>query len=162
MEGFWFWNRRLILLEKGRLVCMLLSLHMKLLSGFMPEWWSSFEPLCLMLLQFLILQSIIFNHMNYFILTITDHGLISLHSSTAKDTSPLPVLDVSSLSTPRKLLDSSQFSTPGSGGTVLRSYLTGKNGEKLEKNKGGALGKKIKRANDREDKEKQMRILRAC
>uniref|UniRef100_A0A672ZWD8 Exocyst complex component Sec8 n=1 Tax=Sphaeramia orbicularis TaxID=375764 RepID=A0A672ZWD8_9TELE len=34
--------------------------------------------------------------------------------STMKDTSPLPVLDVSSLSTPRKLLDSSQFSTPGS------------------------------------------------
>uniref|UniRef100_A0A668AM19 Exocyst complex component Sec8 n=1 Tax=Myripristis murdjan TaxID=586833 RepID=A0A668AM19_9TELE len=34
--------------------------------------------------------------------------------STAKDTSHMPVLDVSSLSTPRKLLDSSQFSTPGS------------------------------------------------
>uniref|UniRef100_A0A7N8XKX1 Exocyst complex component Sec8 n=1 Tax=Mastacembelus armatus TaxID=205130 RepID=A0A7N8XKX1_9TELE len=34
--------------------------------------------------------------------------------SVAKDTSPMPVLDVSSLSTPRKLLDSSQFSTPGS------------------------------------------------
>uniref|UniRef100_A0AAQ5ZTT7 Exocyst complex component Sec8 n=1 Tax=Amphiprion ocellaris TaxID=80972 RepID=A0AAQ5ZTT7_AMPOC len=29
--------------------------------------------------------------------------------------SPMPVLDISSLSTPRKLLDSSQFSTPGSG-----------------------------------------------
>ncbi|TKS90842.1 Exocyst complex component 4 [Collichthys lucidus] len=35
-------------------------------------------------------------------------------NSTAKDTSPMPGLDVSSLSTPRKLLDSSQFSTPGS------------------------------------------------
>ncbi|XP_062339615.1 exocyst complex component 4 [Osmerus eperlanus] len=35
-------------------------------------------------------------------------------SSTAKDTSPLPITDVSSLSTPRKLMDSSQFSTPGS------------------------------------------------
>uniref|UniRef100_A0A8D0AYK8 Exocyst complex component Sec8 n=1 Tax=Sander lucioperca TaxID=283035 RepID=A0A8D0AYK8_SANLU len=32
----------------------------------------------------------------------------------AVHTSPMPVLDVSSLSTPRKLLDSSQFSTPGS------------------------------------------------
>uniref|UniRef100_A0A8D0AYF1 Exocyst complex component Sec8 n=1 Tax=Sander lucioperca TaxID=283035 RepID=A0A8D0AYF1_SANLU len=36
-------------------------------------------------------------------------------------TSPMPVLDVSSLSTPRKLLDSSQFSTPGSSsGTDVR------------------------------------------
>uniref|UniRef100_A0A669EBS3 Exocyst complex component Sec8 n=1 Tax=Oreochromis niloticus TaxID=8128 RepID=A0A669EBS3_ORENI len=35
-------------------------------------------------------------------------------SSMAKDASPIPVLDVGSLSTPRKLLDSSQFSTPGS------------------------------------------------
>uniref|UniRef100_A0A8C2Z9W5 Exocyst complex component Sec8 n=1 Tax=Cyclopterus lumpus TaxID=8103 RepID=A0A8C2Z9W5_CYCLU len=33
--------------------------------------------------------------------------------TTAKDSSPIPVLDVSNLSTPRKLLDS-QFSTPGS------------------------------------------------
>uniref|UniRef100_A0A6Q2XNL3 Exocyst complex component Sec8 n=1 Tax=Esox lucius TaxID=8010 RepID=A0A6Q2XNL3_ESOLU len=33
--------------------------------------------------------------------------------SANKDTSPLPQLDVSSLSTPRKLMDSSQFSTPG-------------------------------------------------
>ncbi|XP_036812966.1 exocyst complex component 4 [Oncorhynchus mykiss] len=33
--------------------------------------------------------------------------------STTKDTSPLPQLDVSSLSTPRKMMDSSQFSTPG-------------------------------------------------
>ncbi|KAL0963046.1 hypothetical protein UPYG_G00348990 [Umbra pygmaea] len=30
-----------------------------------------------------------------------------------KDTSPLPQLDISSLSTPRKVMDSSQFSTPG-------------------------------------------------
>uniref|UniRef100_A0A672GZK8 Exocyst complex component Sec8 n=1 Tax=Salarias fasciatus TaxID=181472 RepID=A0A672GZK8_SALFA len=38
--------------------------------------------------------------------------------------SPMPGLDVSSLSTPRKLLDSSQFSTPGSSsGTVSRSHL---------------------------------------
>ncbi|CAF95972.1 unnamed protein product [Tetraodon nigroviridis] len=34
--------------------------------------------------------------------------------SAAKDTSPIPILDVSSISTPRKLLESSQFSTPGS------------------------------------------------
>uniref|UniRef100_A0A668ATE8 Exocyst complex component Sec8 n=1 Tax=Myripristis murdjan TaxID=586833 RepID=A0A668ATE8_9TELE len=40
--------------------------------------------------------------------------------STAKDTSHMPVLDVSSLSTPRKLLDSSQFSTPGSGSGKVR------------------------------------------
>uniref|UniRef100_A0AAQ5YPG8 Exocyst complex component Sec8 n=1 Tax=Amphiprion ocellaris TaxID=80972 RepID=A0AAQ5YPG8_AMPOC len=33
----------------------------------------------------------------------------------AAHSSPMPVLDISSLSTPRKLLDSSQFSTPGSG-----------------------------------------------
>ncbi|XP_047245814.1 exocyst complex component 4 isoform X1 [Girardinichthys multiradiatus] len=34
--------------------------------------------------------------------------------SLTKETSPMPVLEVSGLSTPRKLLDSSQFSTPGS------------------------------------------------
>uniref|UniRef100_A0A674MFE1 Exocyst complex component Sec8 n=1 Tax=Takifugu rubripes TaxID=31033 RepID=A0A674MFE1_TAKRU len=34
--------------------------------------------------------------------------------SAVKDTSPIPILDASSMSTPRKLLDSSQFSTPGS------------------------------------------------
>ncbi|KAF0029732.1 hypothetical protein F2P81_018837 [Scophthalmus maximus] len=44
-----------------------------------------------------------------------DKNAARLPGSTAKDTSPMPVLDVSSLSTPRKLLDSSQFSTPGSG-----------------------------------------------
>uniref|UniRef100_A0A3Q3M474 Exocyst complex component Sec8 n=1 Tax=Mastacembelus armatus TaxID=205130 RepID=A0A3Q3M474_9TELE len=43
-----------------------------------------------------------------------DKNAARLPSSVAKDTSPMPVLDVSSLSTPRKLLDSSQFSTPGS------------------------------------------------
>uniref|UniRef100_A0A672H492 Exocyst complex component Sec8 n=1 Tax=Salarias fasciatus TaxID=181472 RepID=A0A672H492_SALFA len=44
-------------------------------------------------------------------------------ASVSKD-SPMPGLDVSSLSTPRKLLDSSQFSTPGSSsGTVSRSEL---------------------------------------
>uniref|UniRef100_A0A8D3E7Q5 Exocyst complex component Sec8 n=1 Tax=Scophthalmus maximus TaxID=52904 RepID=A0A8D3E7Q5_SCOMX len=49
-----------------------------------------------------------------------DKNAARLPGSTAKDTSPMPVLDVSSLSTPRKLLDSSQFSTPGSGtGTAL-------------------------------------------
>uniref|UniRef100_A0A669CP57 Exocyst complex component Sec8 n=1 Tax=Oreochromis niloticus TaxID=8128 RepID=A0A669CP57_ORENI len=39
-------------------------------------------------------------------------------SSMAKDASPIPVLDVGSLSTPRKLLDSSQFSTPGSSSDI--------------------------------------------
>ncbi|XP_036374259.1 exocyst complex component 4 [Megalops cyprinoides] len=34
--------------------------------------------------------------------------------SASKDTPQLPLLDVSSLSTPRKFMDSSQFSTPGS------------------------------------------------
>ncbi|KAM6895936.1 exocyst complex component 4 [Lycodopsis pacificus] len=43
-----------------------------------------------------------------------DKNAARLPGSTAKDASPIPVLDVSSLSTPRKLLDSSQFSTPGS------------------------------------------------
>uniref|UniRef100_A0A8C2Z9W4 Exocyst complex component Sec8 n=1 Tax=Cyclopterus lumpus TaxID=8103 RepID=A0A8C2Z9W4_CYCLU len=37
--------------------------------------------------------------------------------TTAKDSSPIPVLDVSNLSTPRKLLDS-QFSTPGSSSGI--------------------------------------------
>ncbi|XP_056434231.1 exocyst complex component 4 [Gadus chalcogrammus] len=36
-------------------------------------------------------------------------------SSTGRDVSPMPLLDGSSLSTPRKLMDSSQFSTPGAG-----------------------------------------------
>ncbi|KAK0138197.1 Exocyst complex component 4 [Merluccius polli] len=35
--------------------------------------------------------------------------------SAGKDASPMPMLDVSGLSTPRKLMDSSQFSTPGAG-----------------------------------------------
>uniref|UniRef100_A0A8C4NWB3 Exocyst complex component Sec8 n=1 Tax=Dicentrarchus labrax TaxID=13489 RepID=A0A8C4NWB3_DICLA len=43
-----------------------------------------------------------------------DKNAARLLGSTAKDTSPMPVLDVGSLSTPRKLLDSTQFSTPGS------------------------------------------------
>ncbi|XP_054844651.1 exocyst complex component 4 [Eublepharis macularius] len=34
-------------------------------------------------------------------------------SSLVKDASPVPLLDVTNLSTPRKFLDSSQFSTPG-------------------------------------------------
>eukprot|EP00064_Thunnus_orientalis_P007479 superscaffoldBa00000836_g7500 len=51
-----------------------------------------------------------------------DKNAARLPGSTTKDASPMPVLDVSSLSTPRKLLDSSQFSTPGSSsGTILRS-----------------------------------------
>ncbi|XP_077449980.1 exocyst complex component 4 isoform X2 [Stigmatopora argus] len=37
-----------------------------------------------------------------------------LPGSAGKDVPPMPPLDVSGLSTPRKLLDSSQFSTPGS------------------------------------------------
>uniref|UniRef100_A0A7N8Y8P7 Exocyst complex component Sec8 n=1 Tax=Mastacembelus armatus TaxID=205130 RepID=A0A7N8Y8P7_9TELE len=48
-----------------------------------------------------------------------DKNAARLPSSVAKDTSPMPVLDVSSLSTPRKLLDSSQFSTPGSSSGML-------------------------------------------
>uniref|UniRef100_A0A7N6FCJ6 Exocyst complex component Sec8 n=1 Tax=Anabas testudineus TaxID=64144 RepID=A0A7N6FCJ6_ANATE len=47
-----------------------------------------------------------------------------LHSSTTKDTSPMPVLDVSSLSTPRKILDSSQFSTPGSSSELNQTDLS--------------------------------------
>ncbi|XP_005927243.1 exocyst complex component 4 isoform X1 [Haplochromis burtoni] len=43
-----------------------------------------------------------------------DKNAARLPGSMAKDASPVPVLDVGSLSTPRKLLDSSQFSTPGS------------------------------------------------
>ncbi|KAL3977291.1 17beta-estradiol 17-dehydrogenase / 3beta-hydroxysteroid 3-dehydrogenase [Sarotherodon galilaeus] len=43
-----------------------------------------------------------------------DKNAARLPGSMAKDAPPIPVLDVGSLSTPRKLLDSSQFSTPGS------------------------------------------------
>ncbi|XP_017270391.1 exocyst complex component 4 isoform X2 [Kryptolebias marmoratus] len=43
-----------------------------------------------------------------------DKNAARVPGSMTKDTSPLPVLEVSGLSTPRKLLDSSQFSTPGS------------------------------------------------
>ncbi|KAM9771610.1 exocyst complex component 4 [Syngnathus typhle] len=43
-----------------------------------------------------------------------DKNTARLLGSGGKDASPMPALDVSSLSTPRKLLDSSQFSTPGS------------------------------------------------
>ncbi|KAK1166948.1 exocyst complex component 4-like isoform X1 [Acipenser oxyrinchus oxyrinchus] len=34
-------------------------------------------------------------------------------SSSAKDTSPVPLIDVTNLSTPRKFLDASQYNTPG-------------------------------------------------
>ncbi|XP_041110626.1 exocyst complex component 4 isoform X1 [Polyodon spathula] len=34
-------------------------------------------------------------------------------SSSAKDTSPVPLIDVTNLSTPRKVLDASQYNTPG-------------------------------------------------
>uniref|UniRef100_A0A8D0AYA8 Exocyst complex component Sec8 n=1 Tax=Sander lucioperca TaxID=283035 RepID=A0A8D0AYA8_SANLU len=54
-----------------------------------------------------------------------DKNAVRLPGSTPKDTSPMPVLDVSSLSTPRKLLDSSQFSTPGSSsGTLNQAELS--------------------------------------
>ncbi|CAL1569001.1 unnamed protein product [Knipowitschia caucasica] len=43
-----------------------------------------------------------------------DKNASRLPSSLTKDSSPIPVLDMSSLSTPRKPLDTSQFSTPGS------------------------------------------------
>ncbi|XP_013860253.1 exocyst complex component 4 [Austrofundulus limnaeus] len=43
-----------------------------------------------------------------------DKNAARVPGSITKDTSPLPVLEVSGLSTPRKLLDSSQFSTPAS------------------------------------------------
>uniref|UniRef100_A0A3B3UB02 Exocyst complex component Sec8 n=1 Tax=Poecilia latipinna TaxID=48699 RepID=A0A3B3UB02_9TELE len=43
-----------------------------------------------------------------------DKNASRLPGSLTKDISPMPVLEVSGLSTPRKLLDSSQFSTPGS------------------------------------------------
>uniref|UniRef100_A0A8C6P6Z1 Exocyst complex component Sec8 n=1 Tax=Nothobranchius furzeri TaxID=105023 RepID=A0A8C6P6Z1_NOTFU len=42
----------------------------------------------------------------------------------AAQTSPLPVLEVSGLSTPRKLLDSSQFSTPGSSSELSQADLS--------------------------------------
>uniref|UniRef100_A0A7N6BYI8 Exocyst complex component Sec8 n=1 Tax=Anabas testudineus TaxID=64144 RepID=A0A7N6BYI8_ANATE len=42
----------------------------------------------------------------------------------AAHTSPMPVLDVSSLSTPRKILDSSQFSTPGSSSELNQTDLS--------------------------------------
>uniref|UniRef100_A0A8C8DWX2 Exocyst complex component Sec8 n=1 Tax=Oryzias sinensis TaxID=183150 RepID=A0A8C8DWX2_9TELE len=53
-----------------------------------------------------------------------DKNAPRLSGSITKDTSPIPVLEVSSLSTPRKLLDSSQYSTPGSNsGMRLKADL---------------------------------------
>ncbi|XP_056132573.1 exocyst complex component 4 isoform X2 [Lampris incognitus] len=46
-------------------------------------------------------------------LGLKNRNAARLPGSAAKDASPMPMLDVSSLSTPRKLGDSSQFSTPG-------------------------------------------------
>ncbi|XP_077565639.1 exocyst complex component 4 [Stigmatopora nigra] len=43
-----------------------------------------------------------------------EKNALRLPGSAGKDVCPMPPLDVSGLSTPRKLLDSSQFSTPGS------------------------------------------------
>uniref|UniRef100_A0A8C6P6F9 Exocyst complex component Sec8 n=1 Tax=Nothobranchius furzeri TaxID=105023 RepID=A0A8C6P6F9_NOTFU len=51
----------------------------------------------------------------------------------AAQTSPLPVLEVSGLSTPRKLLDSSQFSTPGSSSVTFSSFIFFKALAKLKK-----------------------------
>ena len=42
-------------------------------------------------------------------------------SSLVKDASPVPLLDVTNLPTPRKFLDTSQYSTPGSSSG---KYLT--------------------------------------
>uniref|UniRef100_A0A8C6UIB7 Exocyst complex component Sec8 n=1 Tax=Neogobius melanostomus TaxID=47308 RepID=A0A8C6UIB7_9GOBI len=58
-------------------------------------------------------------HRHLYIKSTSRLGLKNLDKNAArvslnKDTSPMPILDVSSLSTPRKLLDTSQFSTPGS------------------------------------------------
>uniref|UniRef100_A0A7N6B3C7 Exocyst complex component Sec8 n=1 Tax=Anabas testudineus TaxID=64144 RepID=A0A7N6B3C7_ANATE len=52
-----------------------------------------------------------------------DKNAARLPGSTTKDTSPMPVLDVSSLSTPRKILDSSQFSTPGSSSETIKAIM---------------------------------------
>uniref|UniRef100_M3ZSR7 Exocyst complex component Sec8 n=1 Tax=Xiphophorus maculatus TaxID=8083 RepID=M3ZSR7_XIPMA len=56
-----------------------------------------------------------------------DKNASRLPGSLTKDTSPMPVLEVSGLSTPRKLLDSSQFSTPGSSsGIYIHIYALAK------------------------------------
>ncbi|XP_059895112.1 exocyst complex component 4 [Gadus macrocephalus] len=44
-------------------------------------------------------------------------------SSAGRDVSPMPLLDGSSLSTPRKLMDSSQFSTPGAGSGAIKAIM---------------------------------------
>uniref|UniRef100_A0A8C6P3R9 Exocyst complex component Sec8 n=1 Tax=Nothobranchius furzeri TaxID=105023 RepID=A0A8C6P3R9_NOTFU len=61
-----------------------------------------------------------------------DKNAARLPGSMTKETSPLPVLEVSGLSTPRKLLDSSQFSTPGSSIT-FSSFIFFKALAKLKK-----------------------------
>lgn len=40
-----------------------------------------------------------------------------------KDASPVPLLDVTNLSTPRKFLETSQFSTPGSSSSEYLSHI---------------------------------------
>uniref|UniRef100_A0A8C6UMN5 Exocyst complex component Sec8 n=1 Tax=Neogobius melanostomus TaxID=47308 RepID=A0A8C6UMN5_9GOBI len=67
-------------------------------------------------------------HRHLYIKSTSRLGLKNLDKNAArvslnKDTSPMPILDVSSLSTPRKLLDTSQFSTPGSTGQLFSPGL---------------------------------------
>uniref|UniRef100_A0A671Z1D6 Exocyst complex component Sec8 n=1 Tax=Sparus aurata TaxID=8175 RepID=A0A671Z1D6_SPAAU len=59
-------------------------------------------------------------HRHLYIKSTSRLGLKNKDKNAArKDTSPMAVLDVSSLSTPRKLLESSQFSTPGSSSVYV-------------------------------------------
>ncbi|XP_033919191.1 exocyst complex component 4 [Melopsittacus undulatus] len=53
-------------------------------------------------------------------------------SSLVKDASPVPLMDVSNLSTPRKFLETSQFSTPGSSSMRDTSLLEMKEDAELD------------------------------
>ncbi|XP_049669696.1 exocyst complex component 4 [Accipiter gentilis] len=53
-------------------------------------------------------------------------------SSLVKDASPVPLMDVTNLSTPRKFLETSQFSTPGSSSMRETSFLEIKEDTELD------------------------------
>ena len=73
----------------------------------------------------------------------------------------MPVLDVSSLSTPRKLLDSSQFSTPGSSSGRGHWIILDREGRR---NNGEKYVVAWDKKTDSEGKETQIEVgfLRGC
>uniref|UniRef100_A0A8C3K7W9 Exocyst complex component Sec8 n=1 Tax=Calidris pygmaea TaxID=425635 RepID=A0A8C3K7W9_9CHAR len=60
-------------------------------------------------------------------------------SSLVKDASPVPLMDVTNLSTPRKFLETSQFSTPGSSSLRETSLLEIKDDTELDPEENSAV-----------------------